>query len=249
MGGSMAEKITVSGLMKRIEKTITEKVYGNYPYNWDEDFITEEIIRDFRNNYKRIELVDKNYTRTIIEWSGYKLRGNPENFFGDIGILVRLHSKDGMVIEGIAFLEAKKRYENSACFDAIKMDQIERILNNTPRSMVLLYAYRPIVCNNIILPGEFFPNTYAVALPSYIIMQTNNNTEKLYDFSIPFSYQLCTRYFNGFDLDFSKENIAIVKGFANKKPKFVLTINIAQGYEQNSGEELVVNNDYYTDEF
>jgi hypothetical protein len=245
----MAEVMNISGLIKKIEKTITEKVHENYPHDWDENIITREIVREFRNNYKRIDLIDRKSAKTIIEWSAYKQTGKVENFLGDIGILIKVHLKNGISLEGIALIEAKRRYEDAGHFNAMDMDQIERILNNAPHSMVLLYDYQPIDHNHMILPWVHYRNTYAVTLPSYIVDQTKDNTVKLYDFSIPFSYQLCMRYFNGLDLDFSKENIDKVKGFADKKPKFVLKINITQGDHKDVDDGIEINADAYTDEF
>jgi len=228
-------------LIQKLENTITENVKNNFPNDWDEDFITRNIIKDFRNNYNHITIENQYDDITKINWSGYKLKGTPEKLFGDIALLFNIMYQDGTNIEGVAFIEAKKRYKNTVNFNSIKFPQTRRILSNAPHSMTLFYDYEKIpfssldhrlnhlYCDcDLIYPCTAF--SYSVIIPSNIIIQIKNTTTSLYKFSYPFSYQLCVRYFNGIDLDFNKKSIDIAKGFIdNIGPKYLLVVDIAHG--------------------
>jgi hypothetical protein len=70
----------------------------------------------------------------------------------------------------------------------------------------------------------------------------------LYKFSLPFSYQLFFRYFNGFDLDFTDSALNIAKGFADAKgmPNYVITATISFN-RANDGLTSRVNNEKYVE--
>lgn len=83
----------------------------------NEDFITRSILKEIRNRLDSLVLGDLK-ERMQIEWLPYKLTGRAENKFGDIALLVNIHHQDGDAIEGVAFLEAKKRDAKKMNFGA-----------------------------------------------------------------------------------------------------------------------------------
>ena len=223
-----------------IERIINEQVVDNFPIDWDEDFITRSILKEFRNKFKKI--VIRGYGNPIhIKWLPYKFTGKPERVFGDIALIVKLQYMDGDTLEGVAFIEAKKRYKNKINFDTLKFPQLKKILKKASRSMVLLYDYEKItnfvtshVSNIRLFPQEFLysytPYTHSVIIPTNIVTIINKKDTSLYKFSLPFSRQLCFRYLYGFDLEFQEEAIKIAKGYNIEKigaPKYLLIISIA----------------------
>lgn len=222
-----------------IENIINEQILNNYHYNWDEDFITRSILQEFRNKFKRIKI--EGFRDPIhIKCSLYKFTGTPEKVFGDIALIIKLQYMDGDIIEGVAFLEAKKRYKNTKNFKALKFHQLNKILKRAPHSMVLLYDYKRIinfVTNNIFNIISFPPgflyshrsNIHSVIVPTNIVTNIAKRNTSLYKFSLPLSWQLCFRYLNGFDLEFQVEAIKIAKGYIKKigAPKYLLAISVA----------------------
>jgi hypothetical protein len=234
-----------------VEKIIEENVYKNYTYDWDEDFITRSIIKDFRRRFSSVEITDWENKNIRLKWSAYKLTGKPETNYGDIAILINIHNKSGLEIEGVAFIEAKRRYDSN--FDRINLKQIKKLIKNAPHSMMLLYDYQKISFASH-YPLNFYwgiyqltPYTYAVNVPSYIVDQTKNKTVALYGFSVPFSYQLCFRYLRGFDLDLDESAINVAKGITGKgNAKYLLTIDVIHG-DTNYDIQKNINFSLYTE--
>jgi len=180
-----------------------------------------------------------------ILWTAYKQKGTSERTFGDIALYIKIAYQDGDKLEGVAFLEAKKRYENKITFDAIKPNQLKRIYKHAPHSMILLYDYEEIIRKTfwwVLLPVR----THTVIVPLNVVLPTEKKDMTLYKFSSPFSYQLCFRYFKGRDLEFSKEAIQTAQGFMQKRgmPKNLITISIAYGRAE-IDREFEINREMY----
>ncbi|MEW6077587.1 MAG: hypothetical protein AB1724_07240 [Thermodesulfobacteriota bacterium] len=130
-------------LVNILEKIFCDNIRDNFPESYDEDHITYCILSEIRNKLAYIE-VDSDLGRISLAWRPWKLKGRFENNFGDIAVLVNIQDNDGLKIEGVGFLEAKKRYKDSGLFDAVKEDQLKRIYNKAPHAMMLLYDFRLI---------------------------------------------------------------------------------------------------------
>ncbi|MEP0824965.1 MAG: hypothetical protein HRF40_05720 [Nitrososphaera sp.] len=217
-------------------QTITS--YAKHPGSWDENSITNGILASLS---RRTDLVyDFNGIATRIDWAGYKLHQTHEHNYGDIGILVNITHKDGYTVEGVAFVEAKKRKWNTARFDELSKEdygQLKRILRYAPRSMVLMYDYQDVTqsvtskmqpniwVNTYEIHGITLSPIYSVIAPSNLICAKRlKTTDKLYRFALPFSYQLVFRYFSGHDLEFDSSKVKLVKEYDSKgrNPAYVL---------------------------
>ena len=224
--------------VSEIEDILLEHVKNNYPVDWDENFITRSLLKEIRHRLGSVFVADLQH-RTRIDWVPYKLSGTPENKFGDIAILVNIRYQDGDGIEGVAFLEAKKRNQKETEFGAIKTEQLENILKNAPSSMMLLYDYDDITQFVDFIPSKgpwlrgwkYKPCTCAVTVPLTLVSNTRKRDMTLYKFSLPFSYQLVFRYFQGLDLEFQKNPIQIAKGYASDKglPTYLVAVSVAYG--------------------
>jgi hypothetical protein len=229
--------ISSLGLIHQIENLLVEHVKENYRADWDEDFITRSILKGIRQELNLANVVDfKDKIR--INWVPYKLTGKAENKFGDIAILVNISYRDGDKIEGVAFLEAKKKRPGHIKFEEIRFVQLKRIRKWAPSSMILLYDYDDIMqFSDFLFAGDLYrgwnykPYTFAVVIPTGIVIQTAKRDTTLYKFSLPFSYQLVFRYFNGLDLEFRNTPLEIAKGYARDKglPAYLVTVSITQG--------------------
>ena len=233
-------RIDIREFLLELEMILQEHVKNNYPIDWDEDFITRSILKGIRNRLGSVVVKDLK-ERMRIEWLPYKLMGRPENKFGDIAILVNIRYQDGDQIEGVAFLEAKKRDINKTRFGAIRIGQLKRIIRNAPSSMVLLYDYDDITQFANFKPKssvrglfewlELKPCTSSVVVPTSIVAHKKKKDTTLYKFSLPFSYQIVFRYFQGFDLEFRETPIKIAKGYASEKglPTYLVVVSITYG--------------------
>jgi len=224
-------------LLTKLEMILRENVADNFPQYWDENHITLSILKEFGRALNMVKIDD--FGRKMkIEWNAFKLKGKNETKFGDVAILVNVVHYDGDRMEGVAFLEAKKRYPRGVEFTSINQDQVSRILKNAPRSMALLYDYDGVTqfadIEGKSKRWEWFEwkrCTCCVTVPMNILSVLNKKDITLYKFSLPFSYQLVFRYFQGFDLEFEKQPVAIAKGFSREMgtPTYLVIASLSQG--------------------
>ena len=247
-------------LTNEFENIISNSILDNYPYSWDEDTITLNLLRDLRKKLSSIKMEEKE-TNHNITWQIYKLKGTYETKYGDISLVINKHYKDGTYLEGVAFLEAKRRDTRKTTFSAMNKLQLNRILSNAPHAQYLLYDYENIT--NFQINSQLFSNaehyhhrhhynihtqkTNAVCTPMNIAKSTGYKDTLLYKHSTPFSVMLTERYFQGLDLEFDDKSKKVATGFLTKfgLPKFILEIKIRESDERVSDENMPVNKDMY----
>lgn len=237
---------------KRLNRITNDVVQGCIARDWDEDFITRDLLRTLRANFNNIEIEGLNYPIHVLNGGAYKLTGTQEHDFGDIAIIFLFRLISGKEFYGCAFLEAKKRDLNSPKFPAVKTKQLETILSNAGTARLLLYdtdlsvpsvpvgpSYPlPFSLHDYLHGGPEFalwenlPRSCIYTLPISLALQVGDFTTGLLRFSLPFSYQFMLRYIMGFDLEFSKKalNIATGKDPAYK-PDFILVYKVMHGVD------------------
>lgn len=226
-----------------IEDLIDKKIQGNFPTDWDEDFITRDLLRDLRRIGKMALHIDLKLERPFptpwpvqislhentinLAWGAYKLTGKREQHFGDVAVIVHTRYHDGTLVEGVAFLEAKKRELRSTRYRSISDEQLGRILKYAPKASVLLYDFEPV---SYIQPQRFLRTiqfTYAVTVPMDIVYSTKKKDTSLYKFSKPLSHQLLL-HLMGYDLDRSQLAMDIAKGNEDQigSPRYILELHV-----------------------
>ncbi len=224
------EKLSYWRLMSEIERVVKECVPGSHPKNWDETFITEALVRNFQSGLQGATVTGfrNNFT---ITWAGYRQRGKLEAPTADVSLLVRISRKDGSTLEGAAFIEAKVKQDRKRTFESFRLPELKKLSRSSPYSQVLFFDYEDITSyssNRSVLfpPLEYSPwrggvpvtpCTYAVVIPAPIVVARHLNDTSIYDFSVPFSYEMVYRYFHGFDLDLSEQTLQAAKGNPTKK--------------------------------
>lgn len=235
-----------------IEPAVKKAILSCLPYNWDEDFISRTLLNELRNNLDG-KKIDGFNSESVLRINTFKANGKLENTFGDIAFLVKIKFKDNDAIEGVGFLEAKKKYIGTNTFDALKFNQLTRIKNNAPHAMLLLYDFSVI---RSYFPYIFqldsavrFSRTNAVVCQIDPAINLNRNDIGLYKICYPLSYQLAHRYFRGLDLEYSPEILAQAKGYASEMgfPKYVITITISSMEEEPERPDL--NRDLFSEFF
>ncbi len=130
--------------INRVEEVISDLIGSHHPRAWSEDTISEMLCKEFVSKLS-INNIQGLVNPMSIKWDAFKLKGKLEHAHGDIAILVRYISSDNEKIEGVGLLEAKKRYINSNCYEAIKWEQLQRQIEFTRHAFLLLYDYDPII--------------------------------------------------------------------------------------------------------
>jgi len=238
--------------------SVIQRVVGDNLYNWDEDYITQELLREYRQRFQNIEIRETSKKTTRISSNAYKLRKKlrAEQKFGDVALIVRIQYSDQLNIEGVAFLEAKKRnHEKTRLFDAIKEEQLNRIYKNAPHACLLLYDHESIhnhaeyklQSHRVKSSGSL----HAVTLPINIAISSKLKDTRLYRFSHPLSHQILTRYFCGLDLDFQQEALDIAKGYNRNagSPQFLFVVSVVPGHSGQDDINQFFEQRVYNDEF
>lgn len=243
----------------KLEDAIGTAVTGAAPLSWDENHLSYSVLDAVRCTLSGAQIHGLHRPCRIAA-QAYKLRGNPERRYGDIAVLVRLTSWDAQVLEGVGFLEAKKRGLDGHGFEAFKMQQARRINRSAPRAQLLLYDAADITGfadNSALLfhPIEWpqhcihflVPKTHALCTPLSTAVHVGTCSASLYKYGLPLSVQLACRFLRGFDLEFTKAPLAAASGFVTEGAggvRYVLAIGVSIGGE---GEPTppAVNSDAY----
>jgi hypothetical protein len=224
------ENLSYWRLISEIERRIKDCVPGSHPRNWDVTFITEALARSFQTGLQGVMVTGfrSNFT---ITWSAYRQKGKPEAATSDLSLLVRIGRKDGTSHEGAAFIETKVKQDHKRTFDSFKLPELKKLFRSSPFSQVLFFDYEDITSyssnRSVLFPALEYspwrggipvtPCTYAVVVPANTVVSRHVNDTSIYDFSVPFSYQLIYRYFHGFDLDLTEQAVQAAKGQPTRK--------------------------------
>jgi hypothetical protein len=233
-------KMTLLKFCQNLEQRIQEEIQDAYPTDWDEDYITRRILVAIKSlSYSQVEFLT---TFNNIFIAAFKQKGVSENKHGDIAFVLDITYKDGDNIKGVAFLEAKRRYEGTNEYSAIKSDQLKRLYSHAPSGRLLLYNYNYMSnlaptgidgstgSSSGILPK--IPSTYTSAMPLNTAIHLNSKKDNLEKFTIPFSYQFTFRYLFGMDLEFGEDKVNAALGNSQNKenlPQYVVPITIKPG--------------------
>lgn len=232
--------MTVFEFTQLIEQTLETEVRKLLPGYWNEDLLTQNFLISITSKFKNIFLEDLNGVSKVT-MNAFKQAGAlTETKFGDIAVIVKIKYPDGEEIEGVGYLEAKKRDIGKMKFGATNPSQLKTINKNAPRARLLLYDYNPIsgfiptYCEEPYFENDFerilryLPVTHSVALPINVALKANHFDTALYKFGIPFSQQLVYRYMYAHDLEFDDDTISASKGFGKRQrfTSYILTIEV-----------------------
>jgi len=164
-----------------------------------------------------------------------------EKKYGDIGLILDIRFSDGSRHLGVGILEAKKRYINGGKFEGFRFEQARDINNNAPFSFFLLYDYQPanqswrdvdLSFRESVIGGQVAWHTQAIVVPSSIVVAKKRLDVDLYKFALPLSYQLCFRYFRGFDLHYADTLQEALEYARTQQVEYLLAVTVAHGDEQ-----------------
>ncbi|HEY4786806.1 MAG TPA: hypothetical protein VIH57_12195 [Bacteroidales bacterium] len=251
-------KMTLAEFTFEIEGILESEVKKLLPGYWDEDQLTINFLIALTRKLSNKIIVDlRGVSKVYI--NAFKQSGTlTETKYGDIAIILNITFPDGEKLEGVGYLEAKKRAEGAVTFDAVRKVQLETINANAPRARLLLYDYEPITG---FVPTYFeeelyyrhhyrtlrlMPTTHSVALPLNLALQVKHFDTQLYKFGLPFSHQLTFRYMYGQDLEFEKVALDASKGYADRQnlSKYILTITVGPEDKIYEPENIANTNNY-----
>lgn len=260
MPNSIGGTVKYGQYLNTVEKLVRESVSRAHPRSWNENYVTYSIAEAFQRQLRMCSIEGLSKPMQV-HWDAFKLNGNLENDHGDLAVLVRYHSGDSAVMEGVGFLEAKRVYPNSGAYDAIKWPQLEHQARKTRYASLLLYETSQVsdFSDNIVFqpftPRRASTNleapfSYAVVVQTSIALQLRSKDRSLHKYSIPLSHQICARYLRCLDLDFDADTVRSIKGYANSDfsgPHYLLVATVSVADTDSEGIDVeVINGDTYT---
>ena len=233
-----------------VEETVRKTIGKCYPRNWrDENHITRSLLTGLRDEHSHAVILKEklNGKHTTCLWDVYKntLEQDMEKKHGDIGVLVQLHFQKNSVIEGVAFLEAKRIYHSKindslSYFATLDNKQLERVCQNSS-------FHRTVFYDCIIEESKNTP--IALTLPTRHLLTINRKDRYIYPYCECFSYCLTNRYFQGYELDFNPETVNSVNGIieGNGGVDFLIVAQIILHPELKADLDFIdINHDIYT---
>lgn len=163
---------------------------------WSEDHISL-LLLDALNALNSSTLWISGDLEIPLRFDAYKQRGNDEKLRGDVAIVVARADGDyGFV--GTAFLEMKKRSEDSGKFRSLDTEQLARIAANEPGSVVGFYDYLPEPYSAAPMPYDQFN---VGILPARQVVCNVGRQEQLLRHATTLGHQFVYRYLEGADID------------------------------------------------
>lgn len=213
-----------------LESIFSRICNGSYPFEWDENHISFQLMKELRELFSN-RVIHFNDWSKIVDWRSFKNRGKQETTYGDIALIVNIQFSSGEYLRGIVNLEAKRDFR-SGNFESVDLNQLDRILTNSPYSHLILYAHDEQELQQK-FPDESTWKSHIWVSPINTGREILNQTKardnwKVLRTSFPFTMFLTSRIFWGFDLDFRAELAEdIITGLNNIiNPSFLGIVNV-----------------------
>jgi hypothetical protein len=223
---------TVAGL----ELAFSNICNGSYPYDWDENHITYQLMKELRRIFSNRRIHFNSWSK-IADWRSFKNKGRQETNYGDITLLVTVQFSSGERLKGVVNIEAK-RDNNFGYFESIDLEQLNRIWTNAPYSHLLFYTHKSNELQ-IKFPDEKTWQSHMWVSPintaKELLSQTRQKDNwRVLRTSFPFTMFLISRIFWGFDLDFRGEIIKDIEEglFRIINPSYLGVVNVFYDNQQ-----------------
>lgn len=234
---------------KAVDRTIRNALAKCYPRDWkDEDHLTRSLLSALRDEHSNVTIERDKVIggNTKCHWDIYKntKEHGIEQKHGDIGVLVQLRFDNTKILEGVAFLEAKRIYhdpvdDSKSKFTALDKSQLEKYCNNSSFHRTVFYDY---------LSTSSSPAAVSLTLPTRHLLAIGKDNREIYSYCEYLSYCLTNRYFQGYELDFDPDLVKSVKGFlgTNGGIKYLIVAQSTLSPKLELNPELIeINHDIY----
>jgi hypothetical protein len=230
----------------RTEELISGAIAEIRKQHWKEDYASMKWMDALRTSLPHVEITDLGRPYAMA-WDAMKLDGRRETNYGDVGVFVRIDYPNGVQVEGIGFIEAKRIYPALEVYDQLDHEQLTRMVNKVRYHRLGLYERTPIPEAVFGLTGHGIASAFdhhaklvqpgwrsvlAAVVPSTVALDLRGNRPSdLHPACLPLSYQLCARYLGGYDLETRADIVADVKAGGIGAPTFLLISHVVIGGE------------------
>ncbi len=214
---------TPSELSSNIQKVVDQILSQCPDCDWQEDLLTFKVIEALRNVLAEYKLpnVESPFDGAKFDFEAYKLTGKAEQTHGDIAVIItRLFPDKVKPVSGVAFYEAKAsgsdHYERWS-FPAFCVQQLRRLVSNTPKLTYLFYNKQSRQYNSTRWPGApedrertetwgiyTGPEANAITVDANFLKQYRDVNSALSNVGECFGSHFVERILSGRDLDYSR---------------------------------------------
>jgi hypothetical protein len=233
-------KLPFSVWLSRTEAAISAAIRQIEDREWDENLATWSWMNALRQEFQKVQIID-NGQHYAVAWDMMKLKGAPETSYGDIGVLIRFNYPNKKRVEGVGFIEAKRVFR-SGRYESMDATQLDRMHAATAHHRLGFYERKPIMeaVDGLARQGaasaigginsELSDGIVAAVAPTGIALRMkSSHRDDLHPLCIPLSYQICARYFQGYDLDLAPDLLEAVKQGGLGSPKYLVLGNVEIG--------------------
>lgn len=227
-------------LTATMEEDFSRIAASTFHENWNEVNVLQDLVSTLGNSLhnQAIKTPTGNFT---ISWRNYR-HGKPDPDHASTWSLVTsIKFHDGQYLEGVHLVSMKVRESEKNSFAGLRKDHTKKYHSITPCSSLVLMDYDPvagmafpaspetIMGNQPHSWSSWIPYTNAAAVSTGSVIALSSKNTGLYRTSVPLSYLLAYRLFNGLDLDHSKSALEICTGNKPEKliPGFISYIHIS----------------------
>lgn len=200
-------------IASKIQKT-TDEIISNCPAaDWNENLITSKLIENLRRvlSHYKLPRISDIFSENKFCLEAYKLTGKAEQSHGDIAIVItRRFTNGGNPTSGVAFYEAKASgaaHNNSWQYPSYCVQQLRRLVTNTPKLNYLLYSKGsrkignsdwPVIEGHSDYQSELFRHgsyANAITVDANFLKNCRNIGVAINSVGLPFGSHFVDRYF------------------------------------------------------
>jgi hypothetical protein len=239
-------KLSFDNWLEQTEALISGALKEIREQHWKEDYATMRWMDVLRAALPHVEITDLGRPYAVA-WDALKLSGRRENAYGDVGVFVRIDYPNGVQVEGVGFIEAKRIYPALDVYGKLDCEQLTRMVDKVRHHRLGLYERSSILEAVFGLAGHGMDSVYdhgaklvqpawgsvlAAIIPTTVALDLRGNRPSdLHPACLPLSYQLCARYLGGYDLETRSEIVADVKSGGAGAPTFLFISHVVIGGE------------------
>lgn len=214
-------------LANRLQESVDKVVQQCPDVDWDENFLSYKVINAIRVVLDGYVLPDTNLSKFDVE--AYKLTGKPEQSHGDIAIVVSKSLDNGYsTISGVGFYEAKASSLHGSDYPAFHIQQLRRLVTNTPKLSYLLYERSAKIADTQEWATVKITNSHAQdwdtllraaqkkkfftrVVDANLVKQYKHLEGAAHNMSQSFGYHFVHKILSGRDLDYSRPPIDTIR--------------------------------------
>ena len=212
-------------LANQLQQTVDKIIQQCSDVDWDENFLNYQVVCAIRIVLGGYIFPNTEYHSDISKFDveAYKLTGQAEQTHGDIAIVVsRSFHKGGRPISGVGFYESKASSldgVNGRDYPAFSIQQLRRLVTNTPKLSYLLYDRNSQIADTQEWPtlqervdavfGE--KRFHARIVDANFVKQYRSLGHAAYLMSQSFGYHFVQKVLSGRELDYSRPPIDTIR--------------------------------------